>query len=207
MEKNNKVIMDSGVEKIVSTTKPLPCSLYDDALSSFKLIGSVQKSVTCTNSTKTCRFTWSDTNNIVQTAVFKVYRINAYGKREIYSQSTDAAAGTMSYTITETTDGNEYIATGDIETNTEFSMYSTMSAYLLYKVSISNWGGLGVLFPIMLLMIVVPMALMGLGGSGVVIGSLIVLVVVSIIGFIPMNLITLASFIILGVLLIIRMRF
>jgi hypothetical protein len=207
VEKNNQIILDSSVEKAVSTTKILPCTLNSDVLSSFRLIGTVAKSVTCTNITKTCRFTWSDVNNIVQTAIFKVYRTNAYGQIEIYSQETSAAAGTMSYTITESVEGNSYLATGVIHTNSAYSYYSVLSAILNFKVGITHWGGVSTLFPIMLVMITVPMALIGLGGIGVIIGSLIVLVIVSIIGFVPLTLVSIISFVILGVILIIKMRF
>ena len=206
VEYDREIVLNTGVEKVLTTTKLLPVSLTGDVLESLKKINNVITSVTCTNSTKTCRFTWSDTQNLVQKAVFEVWRTNGYGRNRIHYAETEAVAGTMVYVITEDTDGNNYLARGRIHTNTEFSWYNMPFAELLFGETIKNWGGLSFLFPIMLLMVSVSFALLGVGAIGIISGSLIVLIVSALIGWLPLSITSVITFIILGGLLIIKIR-
>jgi hypothetical protein len=207
VEYDREIVLDSSVKKVLSTTMLLPVSLSEDVLYSYRYISDVAQSVTCTNATSTCRFTWSDTNNLVQTAHFDIFRINAYGKTLIYSSSLDSVAGTLTYVITEERAGNSYRAEGWIETNTEFSNYHKEYAVLGQKgADLVNWGGVAILFPILLLVLTISFALGDLGAIGLISGSLITMVGMFILKILPLDIYSVISFILLGIILISRVR-
>ena len=207
VETDRQVRLDSQVQKILSLSKLLPINLAESVLTSFAKIGDVSTSVSCSKSTSVCRFTWSDGANLVQDALFEVWRINGFGSKLIYSDTTSASAGTMVYAITEPVEGNTYNAVGFIETNTKYSKLPAGEFQLNYKEGLGNWGGSTVvLFSLMLLMLVVMFALVDIGAIGMIVGSLIVLIGAFMMGALPMTITFIAVLVTIGAIIIGRMR-
>jgi len=206
LQQGTTTILETDVQKMLSTSKTFGINLGSDILESFSKINNVDVSVDCEGITKTCSFTWSDTTNLVQTGTLEVYRINGYGKQLLSTQTTSSAAGTLTYLVTENTEGNEYLAQGYIHTNTANSNYLVGSGVMRFVTDLANYFGMGGLFPIMLLIISISAAFIGIGTVGVVAGSLIGLIGGVTIGLIPMSITTLITFIIMGAILIGKLR-
>lgn len=206
VEYERDVVYNGAVERIVSLTKQIPVIISGDLLESWRSIDDISGSVTCTESTKTCRFTWSDSSNLVQTASMKVYRVNGYGKTSIVELSSSAVSGSLVYTISENTTGNEYIAVGYIHTNTANSFYTMGEDFIEFRESISDQFGVGALFPMFLLLVVMGAVLLNTGAVGVIVGSLIAIVGGTLIGIIPFGVTTILSFVIMGAILIGKLK-
>jgi len=206
VEYNRGVVLDSSVERIVSLTKQLPVTISGDLLESWRSIDDISGSVTCTESTRVCRFTWSDSSNIVQTATMKVYRVNGYGKTAISEQSETAVSGSIVYEIIENVTGNEYIAVGYIHTNTTNSFYTLGQDFIEFRQSMADQFGVGALLPMFFLLIIMGAILLNTGAVGVVVGSLIAIVGGTLIGIIPFGITTIISFVIMGGILIGKLK-
>jgi len=207
VEKDGVVVLSTGVEKILSVSKVLSAVVSEDVLDSWGKMFGVSQTVTCTNSTNTCRFTWSDSTNIVQTATFKVWRFNGYGQVLISEQSMDSTAGTLVYTIIEDMTGNSYKAQGFIESNTAYSDYNGPNDWIHRDADLSNWGGVSALFPYLLLMLSAVFALIDLGAMGVIGGSLLVIITGFIIGIFPVTFGTITTLVVLGIILMARIKY
>lgn len=206
VETDRTVRLDTSVERIISLTKNLGIIEGSDLMESWRQINNVNTFVGCNNNTKKCTFTWSDTQNLVQTATLKVYKFGGYGKTLVNEQSTTAAAGTMTYTIVEDTDGNSYTASGYIETNTANSFYLVGEAHLDYLTDMHDKFGVSGVFPIMLLIIAVGAAFLETGAVGVIAGSLIGLIIMALTGFVSLSFTVIVTFIIIGGILIAKLR-
>ena len=206
VETDRTVRLDTSVERIISLIKNLGIIEGSDLLESWRQINDVNTFVGCNNATKKCTFTWSDSQNLVQTATLKVYRFNGFGRTIINEQSASSVAGTLTYTITEDTTGNTYTASGYIETNTANSFYLVGESYLEYLMDMHDKFGVSGVFPIMLLIIAVGAAFLETGAVGVIAGSLIGLVIMALTGFVSFGLGTIVTFIIIGGILIAKLR-
>lgn len=206
VETDRTVRLDTSVERIISLTKNLGIIEGSDLLESWRKINDVNTFVGCNNLTKKCTFTWSDDQNLVQTATLKVYRFGGYGRTLINEQSASSVAGTLTYTITEDTDGNTYTAMGFIETNTANSFYTVGEAYLEYLTDMHDKFGVSGVFPIMLLILAVGAAFLETGAVGVIAGSLIGLIIMALTGFVGFGFGTIVTFIIIGGILIAKLR-
>ena len=206
IEKDGVIVLNSDVQKILSTTKLLPVSISENVLESFEKIDGVNVNVSCTQTTNVCRFTWSDTQNIVRDATLKIWKYSSLGKVLEYTKTTSSSAGTMTYTINDTTSGTTYKAEGWIDTSTQYSDYNVGIDDLIFSESLANWGGLSVFLPILLLIITISFALIDIGAIGVILGSLISLVTLAIFNIVPFSPTFLMSFIIMGGLLIAKIK-
>jgi len=162
--------------------------------------------VSCTEATKTCRFTWNDATNLVKTTQFKVFRVNGFGKVQIYSANGSGPAGTLAYTIIENTNNSVYEAKGYIHTNTTNSWYDFDTATLNFIKQMRELFHTTGLFPLLLLMISMMAALLDVGAIGVLIGSLLVLFVGMITGILAITPMMFISMAIIGGILIARIR-
>jgi len=208
VEIDGVVKLSTDVSKLLSTTKVLPVDVFEDVLDSATKIGYVDIEVECDETTLICRCTWNDAQNIVQTVVFEVYRTNMFGKQLINTQETTSASGSMVYTITEDISGNTYEAVAHIHTNTEYSWYNSVArAIMKFPANLSAWGGIASLFPAMLLMISVIFALMStVGAVGVILGSILAIVSMSMIGLLSFSWANIVILIVLGGILIVKLR-
>jgi len=200
--------LDTGILRVLSLTRSFGISFAEDYLDTWTRINDVDTSVTCTRETKTCRITWSDSSSVVQDVRLEVWRINGLADQMIYSSTTSAASGTISYTITEDTAGNKYIAKGFVESNTGQSTYPTNWASLIYSDNpffTDSTNRLASLFPLFMLAVVIVFALVDFGVLGVVIGSMLGLITGSIIGIIPLSPFYFISFIIMGAILLYKL--
>ena len=200
--------LNTEVLRILSLTRSFGISLATNYLDTWNKIHGVSYSTTCTLGTKTCRVTWSDTSNIVQDVTLEVWRITGLNDQMIYSETTAAAAGTISYTIVEDTTGNIYRAYAYAESNTGTSRYSfDFSELRFYDNPFFTDSGdrIASLFPLLLLVIVLVFVLVDWGAVGVTIGALLGLISGSIIGVLPLSPFYFVSFILIGVILIYKL--
>lgn len=199
----------TNVATLLTTTKILPVSLLDDALDSSERIGSVDIEVTCDDETNICRVIWSDEQNLVRTVKFEIYRLNMFGKKLLYEDTTTASSGSMVYEIVEATAGNTYKAVAHIKTNTKYSWYSNVANDIIEKKAevFERWGGIISLFPVMLLIICVVFALMTeVGAVGVIVGSLISIIGLTFVGLLELTYPNIIILIALGGILIAKLK-
>lgn len=202
------VKLDTGVLRILSLTRSFGITFAEDYLDTWNKIHGVSYSTTCTKSTKTCRITWSDESNIVQDVTLEVWRMTGLTDQLLFSQTTVAASGTISYTITEDVEANTYVARGFIESNTGTSRYPGGTASFFYSDNpffTDETHRIASLFPLLLLVICIVFALVDWGVLGVVVGSLLGLIIGSIVGIIPLSPFYFISFIIMGVILLYKL--
>jgi len=195
-------------QNIYALTKSFGLSFITDYLDTWNKIGDVTTDVSCVHSTKTCSFTWSDSNNIVRDATLEVYRDSGFTSELIYTQTVAGSSGVIGYTILEDTAGNTYSAEGYIESNTGTSNYLADIASLFYsdnELFNDPDQKLANLFPLFLLVLVIVFAVIDFGTVGVVIGSLIGLLIGSISGLLPLSMYYVISFIIMGGILIYKL--
>ena len=202
------VKLDTDVLRMLSLTRSFGISFVVDVLDTWKKIHGVSFSTTCTKGTQTCRITWSDESNIVQDVTLEVWRITGLSDKLLFSQTTAAASGTISYTVTEDTATNRYVAKGFIESNTGTSRYPGGTASFFYSDNpffTDETHRIASLFPLLLLVIVIVFALIDWGVIGIVIGSLIGLILGSIVGILPLSPFYFVSFIIMGIILLYKL--
>ena len=198
---------DSQVQKVLSLTKRFPISLADNPLETWENIQGVSMSTTCTKETDTCRFSWVDNNNVMQTGTLEIYRDTGLVKTLIYSDSSTSAAATLPYIITEDTTNKRYIANGYI-TASDGSTFSGGTAELNYftnELASSPEQKIALLFPLLLLTVCIVAALIDIGAIGIVIGSLVALIAGVTAGLLPLSITYLISFIVMGIILIYKL--
>ena len=195
------VKLNTGVLRILSLTRNFGISFTTDILDTWDKIHGVSTLVTCTKGTQTCRITWSDESNIIQDATLEVWRTSGFQDVLLFSQTTTAAAGTISYTITEDTLGKVYTAKGFIESNTGTSTYGSGIASLIYPDNpffTDQNQRIASIFPLFLFGVVMIFVLIDFGVIGVVIGALLVLVTGSITSILPLSQFFLISFMLMA---------
>jgi hypothetical protein len=106
------VRLNTDIQKILSTDISLGIRTSSNPLLKYDNLLKTSGDVSCTKSSKTCRFTWSSTTNVVQRGELKVYEFTGYTKRLIHSTYADSPAATLSYTIPTNTSGRRFIAEG-----------------------------------------------------------------------------------------------
>jgi hypothetical protein len=111
------VRLNSDIEKLLDVNKVLPITLGETTLLNYHQLIGINTDVSCTKSTKTCRFTWSDSSGIATTGILKVYRDTGFSKTLIHESNLTSSAATLAYTVSENTSGRRYTAEGWIVTN------------------------------------------------------------------------------------------
>jgi hypothetical protein len=203
----NKLLTE--LQTVYTGTKLLPISLGDDSLKSLQYIGSIGTNVTCTKSTRTCEFVWSDPNGLTRTADFKVYKQNGFGKTIIYENTLDSSSGILFYTLpaSENINTSTYIAEGAIHTNTKNSFYIVGRAEMRNFVGLSSWGGIdAVLYAFMLLEIVLCFIFVDLGPAGVIAMMILGMGFGTFLGMIPFTFSAIISLAIIGGLIIYKSK-
>lgn len=100
------------IEKIIDTTKYLPISLSVGGLLDYNTLLAINSEVTCTPSTQTCRFTWSNPTGVDVTGTLKIYQNTGFSKILITSQSATSSAATLAYSIPGNISDKLYVAEG-----------------------------------------------------------------------------------------------
>lgn len=206
VETDRTVRLNTNVERIISLTKNLGITQESDLLESWRQIGDVNTLVSCNNNTKVCLFTWSDSNNLVQTGVLRVYRLSSTGRKLLNEQTLNAVAGTLTYTITENVTGKNYVAFGYLHTNTANSFYEVGEAYIEFVNDMRDMFGVSAVFPVLLLLISLGAVFLDIGAVGVVAGSMIGIIFMVMIGIVPIGITTVVSILICGGILIAKLR-
>jgi hypothetical protein len=199
------VKLTTDVLRILSLTRSFGISFIVDYLDTWDKIHGVSYSTTCTKSTQTCRVTWSDSSNTVKSVTLEVWRTNGITDVLISTQTTASAAGTISYTIVEATDGNAYTAKAFAKSNPDWSFSYASLPFPDSPFFTDETHRLASLFPLFLLVLVIVFALIDWGAIGITIGSLLGLVIGSVTGILPIDIYYLISFILLAVILIYKL--
>ena len=203
------VKLNTDVLRILSLTRSFGISFAEDVLDTWDKIHGVSISTTCTKGTQTCRTTWSDGSNIIQDVTMEVWRINGLTNSKIFTNTVASSSGSIVYTIVEETDGNRYEARSYIESNTGTSNYLADIATLLFSDNpffTDSEQRLASLFPLFLLVVVLIFALIDFSAVGVTIGALVGLVLGSILGILPLSPFYFISFILMGGILIYKIK-
>jgi len=203
---NDVVVLNTDVQRILAYDKNLPIDLEDDVLASWREINNIYTLVQCNDTTATCSFDWLDNTGLVQYAMLKVYEINGFGRSVVYEETKTGASGSMNYIIPAPDNGTSYQAIGYIETNTENSFYTVGQDILAYRDDVSDRFGTLSLFPLLLLLLSLMGVATDIGSVGIVSVSLVVIIFAFAIGFIPISITSLMSLIIIGGLLIAKLK-
>jgi len=105
---------NGDIEKLASADKYFYISSTTPTLTTYNQLLAINYNVSCTKSTNTCRFIWSNPTNEPVTGRLTVYQDTGLYRQQVYAQEVTSAAATIAYTITDTTDGKKYIAEGAI---------------------------------------------------------------------------------------------
>lgn len=98
--------------KISSTTKRFRINLASDLFSSYSKIENIEYSnVTFNNDTRTFQFTFNVVNGGTENICLKVIKSRIRGDTTLYDYCLESSAGTLTYTITEDVDSNTYVGT------------------------------------------------------------------------------------------------
>ena len=199
------VKLTTDVLRILSLTRSFGISFVENYLDTWNKIHDVSYSTTCTKSTQTCRVTWSDSSNTVKSVTLEIWRTNGITDELLSTQTTASAAGTISYTIVEATDGNDYTAKAFAKSNPDWSFGYASLPFPDSPFFTNETHRLASLFPLFLLVIVIVFALIDWGAIGITIGSLLGLIIGSVTGILPIDIYYLISFILLAVILIYKL--
>jgi len=197
---------NTNVQTILSLTKDFGVSFTEDELNTWNKIHDTNTLVSCTKSTSTCRLEWSDTSNTVDKVTLEVWRSDGITNTLLSSQDVEAAAGTVSYTVTEATDGNKYFAKGYIKVGDTVGNAGTSDMKFVDNIFTKTESDkLASLFPLFMLMVVIIFALIDFGVIGITVGALGGMVLGSFIGILPLSSAYLTSFILMGLILIYKL--
>ena len=105
------ILLNSDIQKILSTEVDIPVYTSTDYLSQFKTMQKVSGDVSCTRTTRTCRLTWSDSTGGVTKGELRIYEDNGFAKILTYTASVESTSATLSYVIPNITD-RRFIAEG-----------------------------------------------------------------------------------------------
>ncbi|MCA1800636.1 MAG: hypothetical protein LC650_05030, partial [Actinobacteria bacterium] len=194
----------SQPQKIVTQTDGFTVVDSQGLLTSSEALQSASVSLIFNNSTKTYSFTWSDTENVVTNGCLYVYKTANYVKTTNYSACSNGAAGSLIYTLTGNVTNTAWSAQGVLETNTDYSTYTYSGPDVSYLTSITNWGAAGVFWGLLLLLgIVLTSAQTASTVVFSAVGSLVVLIVL---GVVAGGGSVVAGLIIMGVLILYKIR-
>jgi hypothetical protein len=190
--------------KFTEDTNTYTINLVGNPMESLENIDSVQRSLLYDNSTQTYTFTWTDSVNLVTQGCLVVDKFYMGTQTRVKNTCLSGATGSIIYTISDT-NNTRYVATGLIDTNTEFSTYYEISE-VSFVIDAINFGYAGLFIAFLLILII---SIMGLESGGIdtmVIGSLVILLGLGAIGIIYTTWTMIVPIIILGIILIYKTR-
>lgn len=114
IELNGVVVLETLPAKITQTSKTFRITTGDDFFDTYNQVLGVSGTVVYYNETKTFSYTFTNSQGLAVEGCLEVKRNTLGSASTLYEQCETTASGTKSYTITETTDGKGYIATGYI---------------------------------------------------------------------------------------------
>jgi len=181
------IFQSSDFQKILTTTKRFNVDVGTDILESYRDINNIFTNVSCDKASLTCQMTWIDPTGLVANGSMNVYRFNGYGRTLLYSNSLAASSGTLSYTINETTTGNQYIAEGRIHTNTENSLYDVGQDIIAFIAGIKDTIGIVAVIPFLWMFLAVIGLFMERGAAVVLAATGLMIIIGSIFQVIPLS--------------------
>lgn len=196
----------TDVNKVLSLTRNFPISLADDVMQDWYDVQGVSVSTSCTKLTDTCRFEWSDSSNVVQSGKLEVYRDTGTSKVKIYEETISSPSASIIYEINESTDGKNYEAVGYVESSS--GNVKTGTAALMYAETLGSNTREKIEFvlPLVLGTAFLMTMLLDYGVTGIIIGSLTGITIGGLTFIIPLKYTTIISLLILGGILIFKVR-
>jgi len=202
------VKLETDVQKILSLTKTFSFTTTTDALATWKDVQNVGATMSCTESTSTCRVSWSDTKNVVQTVRLLVYQDTGYSKILLYNATSTSAAGSLAYTIPSVQNNTRYAAYAELVGSDGLNymigngeIYNEVNPFTSDTSSRVGW-----MIPLAVLVIALSAAFVDFGTVGIVIGSLLALIVGMVTRIMPFSLTWTITFIILGGILVFKLK-
>ena len=110
------VLIDSDIEKIITTSKLLPVETTTSSLADYKTLLGITYTFNCAwETTKTCVFTWSNPTGAPVTGILRISQ-NTGVKKVLYNeQRLTSGTATLAYVIPENLTNKVWIAEGLIE--------------------------------------------------------------------------------------------
>ena len=204
VQKDGVTYLETSPAKIISTTLTLRLPSQNNWFDQFNRLMSIQYTdITYDNATQTFSWTYNDVNNLIQRGCLKVIKRSTTADSQMCETCSSSTAATVQCVVPGTMAGY-YLANGYIDTNTNYSSYSLVTRDLDLSNSWHYYGLLGVLLS---WLIICTLALAG-GSSpvGVIIMTLLGLLVVSLFGLTFIGQSMLWLMIILGGILLFKMK-
>lgn len=190
--------------KFVDTTNDYVLSLTGDPTESQYKIGAVTTSLTFNNATRTYTWTWTDANTLVTEGCMTIDQHKLGVQTRVYDNCVSGSTGSIGYTVTDTNQ-TTYVAQARLETTTEYSTYHYGPLTQDYTTQIANFGLVGL---IIALFVFITFIFIGneQGSAGAIISGLIAITLMGLIGFIGGRWEVLIGVIIVGGIIIYKVR-
>jgi hypothetical protein len=202
-ERDGEVLATTSSIYIDSTSKRFPILLGDDLAEGWTKVQSILKALTFSNTTKNFTFDYTDTQSIVREACLQVEETGIILSTEICYTCVNSTSAQINCYIGTDTNGNTYVATAWIRSNTNHSWYSV--GVLAEDFTADLFGTDGLIMAFFLIGI--------LGGIGMmwkprfcIAGAMAGLIVSRTFGLWKMNLVVFVIILVVGGVLIFFMR-
>lgn len=203
---NNGVSFTTDPTKFTASTNAYTLSDAQSVLSSLAGLPYIYTNVTYITGTQTFVFTWSDTQNLVETGCLIVTKKNNTGINQVHNSCSSGSTGSIPYTVTDTGNFTTYSAVGQLHTNTEFSVY-TIGPVTIETGTATAATIFGLVGFIIMLLLVTSVGFMANehGSDSMVIASLFAFVFVGMVGIIAFSWPAYIGIIILGILIVYKL--
>ena len=207
-DSDNVVRLTTDANKVYTTTKVLPISLLTNWFETYQKIGNLQVQTECNEEDMTCKVEWNDPTNIAQEIQFEVYSRTPFGSELLFEDTATTSSGNIIYSIPYNNSGRTFEAKSYLVSNYEDDVSLLIGTDNIDSVNrVNRFGGVSTLLPITLLFISISTALLvSIGAVGVIAGSIILIIALSFIGIIHLSFQNIMIIIILGGILIAKLR-
>jgi hypothetical protein len=205
--KTNGTIVKSTIAsptKLTSTSKYFTIDLKESITEGRKILADQMTDLYFVNATKMFIFTWLSTSNTVRSADLIVSRVGTKADVVVCANNSIGTTGILTCKISETTADNTYTARAYIDTMTLNSNYTVGTLVASFDKGYERWGKTGLLVGVMLIMA------LGLvfisNGALVIVGIIGALIFLGIAGIISFGILPIVSLIILGAIIMVKIR-
>jgi len=174
-------------------------------LTSFNEIPGVDTGLTFVNATRTFSYTWTSDSNIISDGCLSVTRRFQGARTQIFSDCNPGNTGSVIYTVpVELVNDSTFFAQGVLRTNTQFSDYATNNIEVSF---VDGLFQLSAVAPFLALIVFVALVLFfGISGPALIVGALVALLITSTFLFVSISWGVMSSLLILGGIILYRLR-
>ncbi len=156
------------------------------------------------NETQTFIFTYIDFGNVVREGLLTVNRVGIGGDTAICTNSTVATAGVLTCQVSENVSGKEYYAVGQVDTLSPNSIHTLLTIYKTFRQDHQQWGLTGLMASALLIF---TLATAMISSSIAMIGVILIgYFGLLLIGILPFSVQTVVTLVVLGFIIIFKVR-